>query len=311
MNPSSTVSRILKRDMVLGVLAVALFALPLLFIFLCVSRGVWRWDYLGVRLVTAGAGVLTILFALPSALTFVNRSSLAQTYAARLVRPYPAPRTRFVSAQGMNVTEVIPGDDVSSIIDYKPHVASGPLHIINLTVNQTVDKASLLRKRDRQGDIVAISCLGMTVGEKWHCTWIEPKVPRSARKVHLGINRSVDCRAEHPLVDALDRSATSVEPLSLRQWVGISGAVIDSGRGQSTNRGLALLFGMTNLRTGHWWDSGIAASSRFGFPELTFLRRSLLGSATVRHTVPFVVRVDCWLPRTMGAFLASVRRRLL
>ena len=45
--------------------------------------------------------------------------------------------------------------------------------------------------------------------------------------------------------------------------------------GQATRLGTALLFGLANLRTGYWWDSGITAVARSGYPRLTFLRRLL------------------------------------
>ena len=35
------------------------------------------------------------------------------------------------------------------------------------------------------------------------------------------------------------------------------------------------MFGLANLRTGYWWDSGIAKAAHDGFPNLTFLRRVL------------------------------------
>jgi len=35
--------------------------------------------------------------------------------------------------------EVMPGDDVFLVKDYRPQEAGGSLHLINVTVNQTVD----------------------------------------------------------------------------------------------------------------------------------------------------------------------------
>jgi hypothetical protein len=100
------------------------------------------------------------------------------------------------------------------------------------------------------------------------------------------------------LIDETGRPTESAETLSLRQWVGISGAAVGPGRGQSTQLGTALLFGLANLRTGYWWDSGIVDSARDGFPELTFLRRLL-------YLVPRIVLTQAllvfeWIARYPG-----------
>jgi hypothetical protein len=76
------------------------------------------------------------------------------------------------------------------------------------------------------------------------------------------------------LDEALD-DARRLEVLSLRQWIAISGAAIDPGRGRETNLGRSLLFGLANLRTGYWWNSGIGDAAREGFPDLTWLRKVL------------------------------------
>ena len=44
--------------------------------------------------------------------------------------------------------------------------------------------------------------------------------------------------------------------LSIGRWVGISGAAFTTGLGRGTGIGPALVFGLTNIRLGWWWDSG-------------------------------------------------------
>ena len=61
--------------------------------------------------------------------------------------------------------------------------------------------------------------------------------------------------------------------LSLRQWMAISGAALGPAQGQATELGTALLFGLANLRTGYWWNSGITEAARDGFPALSALAR--------------------------------------
>jgi hypothetical protein len=47
------------------------------------------------------------------------------------------------------------------------------------------------------------------------------------------------------------------EPLTLGDWVGISGAAFSTGLGAQTSIGISLLAGFTNIRLGRWWDSGV------------------------------------------------------
>ncbi len=278
--PSSTVRRLLLRGMSLGLLGVVLFTLPLLLYAFSAHAVYQGGTTLAIGLwVTLFAVALTLALALPKAISFVNRSSLSQVYAARLARAYlGASNPLRHRPEGISVTEVIPGDDVASIRDYRPFETSGPLHLINVIVNQTVDFGSLLRKRDRQGENLAVSCLAMSIGTEWHSAWEDSitAAPSPARKVPtrlvpLGHPRGIP----HPLVDQLDEPADQAEMLSLRQWISISGGAIDPGRGSVTNLSTALLMGLVNLRTGHWWDSGISHADRLGFPDLSFTRRLL------------------------------------
>ena len=248
------------------------------------------------------ACAITIVLAFPDALAFVNRSSLSQTYSARLARAYlGASNPARHRPEGINVTEVIPGDDIASIKDYRPYEATGPFHLINVTINQTLDFGSRLRKRDRQGVSLAVSSLGLSIGERWHSAWTDASDASSSgqSKLPSGL-RSIGPHSEcdHPLVDELGRDADRAEMLSLRQWIGISGAAIDPGRGRTTNLGAALLMGLVNLRTGYWWDSGIAESSRNGFPDISFTRRLL-------YLIPRFFATQCllifeWIARYPG-----------
>ena len=275
--PASTLVRIVKEQIVPGMAGGLLFGLTLI-LYSFTAHAAWSggsrpWMGFGLTVLAFG---ISLVLAHPSAQTFVNRSSLAQTYAARLARAYlGASNPLRHRPSGMNVAEVIPGDDVPSICEYRPQDASGPLHLINVTIDQTVDAGSLLRKRDRQGEIVAVSNVGMSIGEKCHNAW-DVGTSDGLRKAPTGLKPLGRPRGEpHPLVDVLDRSTNRAEMLSLRQWIGVSGAAIDPGRGQLTSLAMALLTGLVNLRTGYWWDSGIAEADRTEFPRLTVLRRLL------------------------------------
>ena len=279
--PASILPRFLKRDMTLGLLALVLFTVPMV-LYSFASHAAFKGgdDLFWGVVVTVITSALTLVLAHPSTITFVNNSSLAQTYAARLARAYlGASNPVRYTADGRDVTEVASGDDVAAITDYRPHEASGPLHLINLTVNQTLEYGARLRRRDRQGEIVAVSCLGVSVGEDWHGQWRErPNIDPESRERRVARLEPLGRLPgeAHPWVDQWERPATNVETLSLRQWIGISGAAIDPGRGAGTRLGTALLMGLVNLRTGHWWDTGIPHAHRLGFPDgLSPLRRAI------------------------------------
>jgi choline dehydrogenase-like flavoprotein len=279
--PPSTIGRIFKKEVMAGLLALVLFSAPLVF-YSFASHAVYQGG--AAILIGIGATLLatciTGILATPKALTFVNRSSLAQTYAARLARAYlGASNPLRQHPAGANITEVIPGDDVPSIRAYCPHEAGGPLHLINVTVNQTVDFTSRRGNRVRKGENLAVSCLAVSVGDKWHSRWRDRLgVPsggvaynKRARLEPVGHVPGTD----HPLLEETGAPTDWAETLSLRQWIGISGAAVGPGRGQTTRLGTALLFGLANVRTGYWWDSGISEVARGGFPKLTFLQRLL------------------------------------
>jgi choline dehydrogenase-like flavoprotein len=267
-----------REQIIAGVLSILMAALPLVLVSF-LTHAAYRS---GAALVeglaaTALALVLSWIFAHKSALSFVNRSSLSQVYAARLARAYlGATNPVRYRPQAASVTEVVAGDDVESIRDYRPYAVGGPLHLINMTVNQTVEFTSLRGNRDRKGEIVTVSPIGLTVGKRWHTAWGEPPQRRGSSDskqpsplVPLGHVNGTD----HPLVDETGAPTSRAEMLPLRQWMAISGAAVGPGRGQTTKLGTALLFGLANLRTGHWWDSGLPQFARDGLPPLTLLRR--------------------------------------
>jgi choline dehydrogenase-like flavoprotein len=353
--PPSTLGRIFKKEIMAGMLALVLFTVPLI-LYSFASHAAYH----GGNTVWLGAGVTLFTLALAwilsrkAALPFVNRSSLCQTYGSRLARAYlGASNPLRHHPTGANINEVMPGDDVASIRNYRPHEAGGPLHLINVTINQTVDFTSQRGNRDRKGENLAVSCLGLGIGRRWHSLWEDqvavfadgpgvvarvtaeeivitpsgqlpnpqlkpvhapergvyvydltnlarfdlahPLLPKAlvkngqpvkwrdvlavypgetsqhARAISVGWPPGTD----HPLLDETGEPTDRAETLSLRQWIGISGAAVGPGQGMNTKLGTALLFGLANLRTGYWWDSGVSKSARDGFPQLTFLRRLL------------------------------------
>src|SRR6185369_16705560 len=86
------------------------------------------------------------------------------------------------------------------------------------------------------------------------------------------------CRAGKSFDDGFKGSMQTtrqgtVAPPSLATWTSISGAAFTTGTGRGTTLPLALFMGLTNIRLGYWWDSGILRSERPGRYPLPLWRK--------------------------------------
>lgn len=192
--------------------------------------------------------VVALLLLLPMAayltitgrnLEFLNLSSLHAFYRARLVRSYlgaanerrfktdrpldqgtltPVPRDLPFGKIVSEVEEVHLDDDVP-IHDYRPMDAGGPIHLINMCVNQTNDPRGGVFNQDRQGLPLTVIAGGY---------------------MRAGAERWSALRTE--------------EPLSLGTFVAISGAAIAPAAGAFTRGGISALAMFAGLRLGYWWS---------------------------------------------------------
>ncbi|MDM0109779.1 patatin-like phospholipase family protein [Variovorax sp. J22R24] len=168
---------------------------------------------------------------------FLNASSLHAFYKARLVRSYlgAANGHRFDSALGLGSLEKVPrklpaswkgkeiesirgGDDIA-MDKYRPQAHGGPIHIINVCVNQTEDPRGGLFNQDRRGLALAVA---------------------SGGKMQKSVEGWKDQR--------------DYESLSLGSWMAISGAAIAPGLGSMTRGGISALMTFAGVRLGYWWD---------------------------------------------------------
>ena len=218
----------------------------------------------------AGATLVAILASvlLSFARQLVNRSSLHQTYAARLGRTFlGASNPNRRDYDGTNrVTDVIRGDD-ESWSEYQPHLFGGPYHLVNISVNQTYNVSAQEEIRDRRSENMVVSPLGVSVGVEYHSLW-EPRENKMFLSAILPENPG-----PHPF-----RTEGKIDPpesLTVEEWVAISGAAISPGAGRSTGVNHSLVFTLANLRTGYWWDSGIKREQRLDLPDFGRLRRWL------------------------------------
>jgi hypothetical protein len=163
---------------------------------------------------------------------FINLSSLQSFYAARLIRTYLGASNgeRFDGdARHLSAAEPLAGDNLKFDELYADRRLKtwAPLHLVNVTVNKTVDPAEQLVQRDRKGQPMAVMPYGFAI-DGW----------RNLFKPDCG---------KFPLNPAMH----------LGDWVGTSGAAFSTGIGRETTLGMSLLMGAANVRLGVWWASGL------------------------------------------------------
>jgi hypothetical protein len=275
-------------------LRAGLVAFPVAAFLLVVLDGGVHWLFIhdrcwGIALTLLGIA-LSVVFG--RAFDFLNYSSLQQSYGSRLSRTFlgASNPARFRAAsheEGRDVEVVHPDDDID-FDKYHPEENGGPLHLIGLCINETVDAASQRDIRDRKGLSMCVSPCGVSVGRRFHAIWSKTpeKLPWRARLRCLldGRNpvtsdrptalRAIPAGSDifHPLKGQTD-APVAAESLRLGTWIAVSGAAFGTGTGHFTSLPLALLLGLVNLRLGYWWDSGLRRSERPGQYPANLWRR--------------------------------------
>jgi hypothetical protein len=249
--------------------------------------------------VLLGASLLGLILSLLLAqtLSFVNGSSHHALYSARLTRAYLGASNplrqdpRFPDAQ--RITDPIDGDDVPLAM-YRPFDQGGPLHLVNVTINETVSGKSQIEQRDRKGVGLAVGPAGLSASRTHHALWgdggTDYVVPtRDAYETagerdqepryHVFFEdpvgwwrRATEARARGGQPEDGD-GGHRVQALSLGNWVAISGAAFTTGLGAQTSLSLSLLLGLANVRLGYWWNSGVRPWKRAGRPRLRVVAR--------------------------------------
>ncbi len=197
------------------------------------------------------AGIFAVVALLVGRrMSFVNLSSLSTMYAARLSRAYlGASNPNRQREGGRSLTEEVEHDDLS-MREYAPHANGGPLHVINVTLNETISGESQIEYRDRKGLPMAVGPAGISVGVRHHGLWADAdrQVLQPVRaQWSAGTDRNFHIWSHSP----------SAEPDSLRLsvWTAISGAAVSPGLGARTSLAVSLLLGLANVRLGYWWMS--------------------------------------------------------
>lgn len=169
---------------------------------------------------------------------FLNLSSFAAYYAARLRRAYLGASNRQRRQPDrkpfpINLDHI--NDDIALNRYYGDDVWA-PLHLINVTINDTKSGSSNTVQRDQRGKPLVVSSAGFLYPED-----------RSTRLRRLAFSGD---------------GSRMPEKLPLSAWIGISGAAASTGMGHAGSLGLSLLAGLANVRLGIWWDPGRADQRR-------------------------------------------------
>ena len=241
-------------------------------------------DTRGLLIAFGVAAILSLLIG--QILAFFNLSSLHAFYAARLSRAYLGAsnflrwgRSQYKDDEsqsppaGQLIGDPIKGDDCYWD-EYRPWESGGPLHIVNMTLNETVSGKSQVEYRDRKGLIMAAGPCGLSVGRTDHglwgryptgdeteeageeyLTWMTPIGAKDKEFHALGL------ATEHQ-TDPKYGEPNRCERAKLGRYVAISGAAITTGLGSQTSFGTSLLMGLLNVRLGYWWTSGVSHSQR-------------------------------------------------
>jgi len=234
---------------------------------------------------TGLTGLLTVLCG--STIRFVNSSSHQALYGNRLTRAYlgASNKKRFTSEGGQRLSDPIQGDNIGWG-EYAPHEVGGPLHLVNVTLNETVLGASQVEQRDRKGLPMAVGPCGLSAGLESHALWkqhgdsagsaqtaawegrlpgpstdwVKP-LPREGHGFHLFATPTLEPHR--------------VEALSVGTWTAISGAAFSTGLGARTSLAASLLLGIANVRLGYWWNSHIKPEQREGVRTAPTLRNRM------------------------------------
>jgi hypothetical protein len=184
--------------------------------------------------------------------------------------------------------------------EYRPYVAGGPLHLINLTLNETVSGESQIEYRDRKGLPMVVGPCGLSVGVRFHGRWGGPWCSgHEGTGVDTGRIEPLehDSGRFHALAGR-DAAPHQVQRHTLEQWVAVSGAALTTGLGWRTSLALSVLLGLANVRLGLWWDSCIRPEQRGGVVPQTLPRKA--GELLNRWVPVFSYLLDEILARFHG-----------
>ncbi|MGX1187458.1 hypothetical protein AB7M29_005137 [Pseudomonas sp. F-14 TE3623] len=195
--------------------------------------------YYGLAILAAAALALTA--ASGQFIGFLNLSSLQAFYSSRLARAYLGASNgqRFKVNSSLrsrrarlSVADTMEGDDLN--LDQYYASIGAPIHLINVTLNITVDPAEQLVQRDRKG--------------KPLCIAPGKRLRSGLSDISFILDGNVRKRYKY-----YSRISEINQPLTVSYWIATSGAALTTGLGRATSLGTSLALGLANVRLGTWW----------------------------------------------------------
>jgi hypothetical protein len=301
-------------------------------------------------------GTLLLTLAFGRYFDFLNYSSQQMLYSSRLIRAYlgASNPSRWAKGTYYPVTEPLPDDDIEvhkywtvpapGVEADTPYDRGAPLHLVNVTINETFSGQSQVQQQDRKGVGMALGPAGVSAGVRHHIVYSADDRPSSATieaaKRTARFQSALRSAPDHirrllviypkdtpdapafrmfdyadvktggsPRKESDESALASAvefpgEPLSLGRWVGISGAAFSTGIGYRTSLGLSVLTGLANIRLGYWWNSGISSKVRSAH-----LTRRRTATDFLSRLVLAVLPVHTYLFYELGAHFPGTSRR--
>ena len=205
--------------------------------------------------VTAVALIVSLFFGSRECVALANRSSVLGTYAGYLGRTFlgAVNPIRHSQREEQDATRPSAGDDLS-LASYRPHETGGPLHLINCAVHSTRGSVSNRRDRGREVSGLTVGPVAISVARDWHAYWTDRLAPAAG----------LTPNGADPTNPFVSRSGGSVpaEPLTLQDWMAISGSQSSSRAARDAKCDGSRLGGVANPHSGYWWDSGLDPNDR-------------------------------------------------
>ncbi|MFI5296975.1 MAG: patatin-like phospholipase family protein, partial [Polyangiales bacterium] len=242
--PSTRIRLPLRLTMFVVATAVVMFMLS--FVFACAHTIVWthssntlaptevsRWLFEWPKEIKVLLVFIALVLLVGRFIAFVNQSSLYSFYASKLTRTYlgasnlarrsasEQPATHRDLRSLLSIAEPIL-DDAIRFIDYTPHAQGGPLHLINVTINETVDPRAQVAQPDRRGVPMAISPLAVSVGIHHHIA-VDASLGDRSRGTPMNLMLSGGAATSQRFRVFPTKQTIHAERLDVGEWIGVSG----------------------------------------------------------------------------------------
>jgi hypothetical protein len=183
-------------------------------------------------LLALALAALALAIAVGRGSGLLNLSSLQPLHAARITRAFLGASNR----HDMDGADPAPDDALPLETYYDPRTLA-PLHLLNVTLNETIDAAGQRMPPHRRARPL---CVG----------------PGSVEADGRHVRFSVDGK---PCREAVSQPEGALHGIG--HWIALSGCALPIGPATAFAPGASLLMGLANLRPGIWWQGRMAAAN--------------------------------------------------